>query len=117
MNIAIVGSREGFRKEEVEKVMLKEFNLDEDRLITGGARGVDSFADEIVQNNDDFAKDSMIIEPINTSSKINYLFRNIEIITLADRIIAFWDGKSKGTKFVIDYAIARNKDIEVINNG
>ena len=55
-----------------------------------------------------------IIRPINPANKLDYLFRNIEIITKADRIIAFWDGKSKGTKFVIDYAKARNKDIEII---
>ena len=55
-----------------------------------------------------------IIRPINPANKLDYLFRNVEIITLADKIIAFWDGKSKGTKFVIDYAKSRGKDVEVI---
>jgi len=30
------------------------------------------------------------------------LKRNIEIIEYGDLVLAFWDGKSRGTKFVID---------------
>lgn len=111
MKIAIIGSREGFTKEEVKKVMDDNFDYEYDRLITGGARGVDSFAIEIA---DKGAKSPHVIEPINPSNKFSYLLRNVEIITEADKIIAFWDGKSRGTKFVIDYAKARNKNIEVI---
>ncbi len=114
MKIAIVGSREGFTKEDINKYMSKHFDFEYDRLITGGAKGVDSFAIEIA---DKGAKSPHIIRPISPSSKLSYLFRNVEIITEADKIIAFWNGKSKGTKFVIDYAKARNKLIKVIKNG
>ena len=113
MNIAVIGSREGFTKEQIEHEMLIEFDLDEDRLITGGARGVDLIAEEIVKNNDDWAKAAWVIKPINPANKMDYLFRNIEIITIADKILAFWDGSSRGTKFVIDYAKARGKKIKV----
>lgn len=114
MNIAVIGSREGFGKEQIEHEMLVEFNLDEDRLISGGARGVDSIAEKIVESNDAWAKSPWIIKPINPANKMDYLFRNIEIITVSDKIIAFWDGKSRGTKFVIDYAKARKKDVRII---
>lgn len=113
MNIAVIGSREGFGKEQIEHEMLVEFDLDEDRLITGGARGVDSMAEHIVESNDAWGRSPIIIRPINFENKMNYLFRNIEIITMADKILAFWDGKSRGTKFVIDYAKARNKNIKI----
>jgi len=79
-------------------------------LVSGGARGVDKHAEEFAEAN---GIPIEIIRPINPANKLDYLFRNIEIITKADKIIAFWDGKSKGTKFVIDYAKARGKDIEV----
>ena len=36
------------------------------------------------------------------------LKRNIEIIEYADIVLAFWDGKSKGTEFVIDACNERN---------
>ena len=31
----------------------------------------------------------------------------------ADKIIAFWDGRSKGTKISIDMAIKANKNIDI----
>ena len=42
------------------------------------------------------------------------LKRNEQIIDYADMILAFWDGKSKGTKFVIEKARAAGKDVRVI---
>ena len=32
----------------------------------------------------------------------------------ADKVLAFWDGKSKGTKYVIDLCHKTNKKITVI---
>lgn len=37
--------------------------------------------------------------------------RNVEMAEYADALIAFWDGKSKGTKHMID--IAKSKGLEV----
>jgi len=115
MKIAIIGSREFKNKELVEKTLAKELTSiivsRYTEVITGGARGVDEWVIEFCKKNCTPCK---IIRPINPSNKLDYLFRNIEIITLADKIIAFWDGKSKGTKFVIDYAKARDKDVEII---
>ena len=45
------------------------------------------------------------------------LKRNITIIENADPVLAFWDGKSLGTKYVIDNCIKRNIPVEVINIG
>lgn len=41
------------------------------------------------------------------------LKRNITIIEHADLVLAFWDGKSHGTKFVIDNCKKRNIPIIV----
>lgn len=113
MKVAIIGSREGFTEEQVhEKLWVLLFNLTRsDTIITGGARGVDSYAESFAKK---FGCKLQVIKPINTKDKINYLFRNIEIVTLADAIIAFHDGSSKGTKFTIDYAMAREKEVRVV---
>lgn len=111
MKIAVIGSREGFTYEDVAKVIGPEFCGLFTELITGGARGVDSFALEFAKND---CVPFEIIRPINPSNKLDYLFRNVEIITKADKIIAFHSNSSKGTKFVIDYAKARGKEIIVI---
>lgn len=42
------------------------------------------------------------------------IVRNKEIVDYADKIIAFWDGKSKGTLSVIKYAEKTGKTCEVI---
>ena len=42
------------------------------------------------------------------------LKRNLEIIALSDVVIVFWNGKSKGTKFVIDNCKKMNKLIKLV---
>ncbi len=119
IKIAVVGSRE-FRDKltvwgELAK-LIKDYRRTEGgyfmELISGGARGVDTWAKEWADAN---KIDIEVISPVEpVSNKINYLFRNVEIITKAEKIIAFWDGKSRGTKFVIEYAKRRNKPITII---
>jgi len=111
MKIAIIGSREFKNKVLVEKTLAKELTNMDVEVITGGAKGVDAWVIEFCEKDCTPCK---IIRPINPSKKLDYLFRNVEIITLGDKIIAFWDGKSRGTKFGIDYAKERGKDIEII---
>lgn len=43
--------------------------------------------------------------------------RNDKIIAGANWIIAFWDGKSKGTKSVITKCLALKKDVEIVFDG
>ncbi len=116
IKFGIVGNRIGWDKDFVLRkisdiLMDKKANATTTTIISGGARGVDKFAEE-------YAKELNIpieiIRPINPANKLDYLFRNIEIITKADLIIAFWDEKSRGTKFVIDYAKARGKEVKII---
>ena len=117
MKVAIIGSR-GLNENWVLSKLnfLRELQYDhrdELLILSGGAKGVDT----CVKNYCDSWKIPLkIIRPINPSNKLDYLFRNVEILTLADKIIVLWDGKSKGSKFVIDYAKARNKEMEVIEN-
>jgi len=114
MKIAIIGSRNFILKKPIEEYideLLSDDEFNNAQFISGGAKGIDSEIEEFCGKN---YREIKVIRPINPANKIDYLFRNIEIITLADKIIAFWDGKSKGTKFVIDYAKARDKDLIII---
>ena len=115
VNIAVIGSREYKDKlkvwGELQKHIRFNYNSFEVTIISGGARGVDTWAEKWAK-----AKGikTEIIKPINKADKLSYLLRNVEIVTKADKIIAFWDGKSRGTKFTIDYALARHKPVEII---
>ena len=41
------------------------------------------------------------------------LVRNREIVAYADQVLAFWDGKSPGTKYVIDQCKKQKKTVTV----
>lgn len=109
MKIAVIGSRDGFTKEEIYNKLDKSGFIE--KIITGGARGVDTYAERYAYIH---RIECEIIRPENPSIKYDYLKRNMEIINKCDKAIAFWDGKSKGTKFTIDYCKRINKEIEIV---
>ena len=111
MKIGIVGSREFKDFELIKKVLFRELTPLSAEVITGGARGVDQFAIDFCR---DDCTPCTIVLPRDKTKKQDYLYRNIEIITLSDKIIAFWDGKSRGTKFTMEYAKSRNKEIILV---
>jgi hypothetical protein len=113
MKTAIVGSRDFNNMELVSEILFQKLHYTDIEVVTGGARGIDTFVEQYCKQH---SIPCNIITPINPKDKLSYLFRNVEIITKSDRILAFWDGQSKGTKFVIDYARARGKDVEVIKD-
>ena len=41
--------------------------------------------------------------------------RNEKMVECADLVVAFWDGRSRGTKSLIKYAQSRNKDVVKID--
>lgn len=95
MKIAIVGSRNLYVND-LEKYLPEGVS----EIVSGGAKGVDaSAADYAVSHN---IKLTEFLPEYKRYGKSAPLKRNLEIIKYADLEIAFWDGKSKGTKYVID---------------
>ena len=111
MNIAVVGSRELEDYNIVEDVLFASVNIDEDTIISGGARGADQLAEH-------FANQNNIPKIIHKPDYVKYTKwtapkeRNTLIVNDADYMIAFWDGKSGGTKDSIDKA--KEKGIQVL---
>lgn len=109
MKIAIVGSRE---YKDLPKVVSYVIALPPDTIIvSGGARGVDQAAEHAAG----CAGLQKIIYPADWSKygkKAGYL-RNIDIVNAADKLVAFWDGKSKGTQHSINLAKAKGIPVEV----
>ena len=106
IKVGIVGSRKYPDTDAVlnylNKLNQTVLNLE---IISGGAPGVDSLAKDWA--NKHVGVSYREIRPLDPSSKIDYLFRNVEIISKADYVVVFWDGISKGSKFVIDYCQKR----------
>lgn len=109
VNILITGSR-SITDSSFIFDKLREEVKEGDVLIHGGAKGVDSIAQEFCNNNN-FC--SVIIRPVDPSIGAYYLHRNAEMIGMADRVIAFHDGASRGTDFTVRYAKARRLDVKV----
>ncbi len=107
MKVAIIGSR-GLEIDDIEKYIPDIVT----EIVSGGAKGVDKCARE-------FAikwglKLTEFLPEYEKYKKGAPLKRNLQIIDYADMVIAFWDGESKGTRFVIDNCRERNKEIKVI---
>lgn len=91
MKVAVIGSR-GFNNKDLLYQELDK--LSPTTIISGGAKGADSIAS-------DYAKEKSIelleIKPDWKIGRHAGLLRNTEIVKSSEFLLAFWDGKSKGT--------------------
>lgn len=106
MKIAIVGSR-GLHIDNLEYYIPN--NVTE--IVSGGAKGIDSCAREYA-----IAHNITLTEYLPEYEKYGRyapLKRNIAMIKNVDGVYAFWDGSSKGTKFVIGNCNSRKITVVV----
>ena len=107
MKIAIIGSRS------IELQNLSDYlpeNVSE--IVSGGARGVDSSAAEYAKTNN--IKLTEFLPDYARYGKGAPIVRNKQIAEYADEVLAFWDGKSRGTLSVIKYCEKIGKRCSVI---
>lgn len=118
-NKFIVAGGRDFTDEKRLNDVLWRLVLDEDRplydvspeIVSGGARGADSLGTEFALKFDilaimfwpDWAEHGKAAGPI----------RNKQMAEYADTLIAFWDGKSRGTKNMIETALKEGLEIHV----
>ena len=107
MKVAVIGSR-GLKVNNLEKYLPKETT----EIVSGGARGIDTCAREYaVKNNIKLTEFLPEYERYGRSAPLK---RNLLIIDYADYVLAFWDGKSHGTKYVIDNCKKKNKPVRIL---
>lgn len=107
MKVAVIGSR-GSTVNNLGDYLPE----DTTEIISGGAKGIDACAKEYANTNN--IKLTEILPEYEKFKRNAPLIRNIAIIENADLVLAFWDGKSRGTKFVIDKCKALGKKIKII---
>ena len=81
-------------------------------IVSGGARGIDQCAREYAQQNG--LELTEFLPEFERYGRAAPLKRNIQIIRYADLVIAFWDGKSHGTRHVIEQCERLGKPLRVI---
>lgn len=106
MKVAVIGSRE-LRVDNLGKYLPEEVT----EIVSGGARGIDTSAREYALKNNIKLKE--FLPEYEKYGRSAPLKRNIQIIDYADMVLAFWDGKSRGTKFVIDNCKRIGKRVKI----
>lgn len=97
MKVAVVGSR-GLKIEDLGEYLPE----DTTEIISGGAKGIDTCAREYAQSQN--IKLTEFLPDYKKFGRAAPIKRNAAIVQNADMVIAFWDGKSRGTAFVIDFS-------------
>lgn len=110
MKVAIVGSR-SLSVEDLSPYLPKETS----EIVSGGARGVDTCARNFARENNLKLKE--FLPEYARYGKSAPLKRNLQIIDYADLVIAFWDGSSRGTRYVIEHCKKRGKKVAVYQMG
>lgn len=95
MKLAVIGSR-GLKVRDLERYLPEGTT----EIVSGGAKGVDTSAKEYALSHG--LKLTEFLPEYDRYGRSAPLKRNITIIEYADSVIAFWDGSSRGTKYVID---------------
>lgn len=106
MRVAIIGSR-NLTVENLEDYLPQGVT----EIVSGGAKGIDTCAKEYARAN--HIKLTEFLPDYAKYQKAAPLKRNLQIIDYADMVIAFWDGTSKGTKYVIDNCKKQHKKVIV----
>ena len=83
-------------------------------VISGGARGIDSYARRYAVEND-IPLAEMRPDYGAHPGRSAPIVRNREIVEAADYVLAFWDGKSRGTRHVIGYCMETQKAFRIID--
>ncbi len=105
MKLAIVGSRNitSEQKRQVYNIIIGLSGLYDDfSLVSGGAVGVDSVAGEVAFSRN--CKLTVFLPDWGKYGKSAGYIRNKQIVDECDKLIAFWDGESKGTQHSINLA-------------
>lgn len=108
MKLAIIGSR-NCPQIDIES----HLKFIPDTIISGGAKGADTYAREFAK-----MKGLKMIEffpDYEKYGKVAPLERNKLIVEECDCLLAFWDGKSNGTRFTLELAKAKGKPIKIVN--
>ena len=107
MEVAVIGSR-GV----TDKDLGEYLPADTTEIVSGGVKGVDTCAREYALSHGirltEFKPDYARYGRGGTSLK-----RNINIIEYGDIVLAFWDGCSCGTKFVIEKCKEMGVEVKV----
>jgi len=111
--VAVVGSRDYPDREAVGRYM-GEIALTawDSVIVSGGAKGPDSWA--VADAEELGLHAEVFLADWPTHGKAAGFMRNTQIVERCDRVVAFWDGKSRGTLDTIQKAVKAGKPVLIL---
>lgn len=114
--VIIAGSR-GFSnykllREQCNKFLREKRKTSNIIIVSGHARGADTLGEKYAQD-EGFALEIYPAQWKKLGKQAGYR-RNEQMAEVADALIAFWDGSSKGTKHMIDIMNEKNLLVRVV---
>ena len=106
MKIAIIGSRN------ITRVDIDKYIEGCSEIVSGGAKGIDTCAAEYAKVSG--VRLTVFLPEYERYGRAAPIVRNKQIVDYADKIVAFWDGSSKGTLSVIRYAQKLGKECVIV---
>ena len=103
--VLVTGSRS------IADIDISKYLKNIDVLLTGGAKGVDSLAITYAEKNS--IKHIEVLPNYTKYHRAAPVIRDEEMVKMCERVIAIWDGKSKGTLHTINFARKYNKPVEI----
>ncbi len=107
MKVAVIGSRNA-HVDHLEMYLSAEVT----EIVSGGAKGIDTCARQYALAH--HIKLTEFLPEYTRYGRGAPLRRNLQIIEYADWVLAFWDGTSRGTQYVIEQCHKRGKPVTVI---
>jgi len=109
MNVAIVGSREFDNYDSLREVMYTLYPSPDmiTSIVSGGARGADTLAERFATEHD-LPMRVFKADWETWGVRAGYM-RNKLIVDSATEVVAFWNGKSNGTRHTIELAEKNHK--------
>lgn len=110
MKVIVAGGRD-FEDYERVVVVLEKLLTRQDTILSGTAAGADRLGERFARSH------ALTLEEYpadwNAHKKAAGVIRNQQMAQAADCLIAFWDGKSKGTKHMIEAATRSNLEVHI----
>ena len=112
MKVIIAGSRSFSTKHPDIVIGYIAFAYDITEVVSGGAKGADLFGEYYAKIFDIPAR--KFLPNWDAYGKRAGILRNEQMGNYADALIALWDGKSRGTKHMIDYMGKLGKPVSIL---
>lgn len=115
-NLVVAGGRDFTDRDlldsEIHKLRTGKLAGQDIVIISGMARGADIMAWQFAQR--EGLKCWEFVADWDTHKKAAGIIRNKEMSEVADGLLAFWDGQSRGTKHMIDTMKKLNKPVRTV---